>query len=218
MSSHTQDNLNARERILASAETIFLQDGFDSTSIRELTEAAGVNVALVNYYFGSKRNLYLEVLRRKFSTAAAQKCQALGEKLAAQTEPDLHQVISAYVELYLGSDQSAQATQQFLKLISRHFSEDEDAMELLLEELVIPIHQLMKRSIRQIDPQLDSNKLSLCIGSITGQIFHFLRFPHAFKTLVQLPENKILREEMAKHIIEFSLKGIQEEHPCDLIP
>jgi len=211
MSSISHDNQNARERILASAETIFLQDGFDDTSIRTLTEAAGVNVALVNYYFGSKRNLYLEVLRRKFSTAATQKCQALAAQLDGLKEPDLGQVISAYVELYLGSDESAQATQQFLKLISRQLAEDDDAMELLLEELVIPIHQLMKSSLRQIDSQLDNNKLSLCIGSITGQIFHFLRFPQAFRTLVQLPKDKILREEMAKHIIEFSLKGIEEE-------
>ena len=214
MIQDSYNNPNARERILASAEEFFLKDGFDGTSIRELTDAASVNVALVNYYFGSKRNLYLEVLRRKFSTTAADKCAALRQQLAEQKSPNLQQTITTYVSLYLGSDESIQATQQFLKLISRQLADDDDAMELLLEELVVPIHQLMKTSIGEIEPQLDKNKLSLCIGSITGQIFHFIRFPSAFKTLVRLPEDKSLREAMIEHIVEFSLKGIKEEPPC----
>jgi hypothetical protein len=123
-------------------------------------------------------------------------------------------VIGAYVELYLGSEESVLATQQFLKLISRQLAEDDDAMELLLEELIVPIHLLMKSSIGKIQPRLEQDKLSLCIGSITGQIFHFLRFPSAFKTLAHLPAEADLREEMARHIIEFSLNGMIEESPC----
>jgi len=214
MTINSNDSLNARERILNAATEIFLNGGFDSVSVREITEAAEVNVALVNYYFGSKRNLYLEVLRNKFSAIAAMKCTRLQEKLANHSELSLQLVLTAYVELYLGSDQSMQATQQFHKLIARQLAEDEDAMELLLNELVVPIHQSLKKTIRQLMPDADQNKLSLCIGSITGQIFHFQRFPSAFKTLIVLPENANLREEVAKHIVEFSLKGFEEESPC----
>ncbi len=215
MISELHDKLPARERILAVAEEAFLVDGFDGVSIRELTDAAGVNVALVNYHFGGKRNLYMEVLRHKFSVVSEQKCALLEQQLAGLKELSLHQVIAAYVTLYLGSDENALAVQKFLKLISRHLADDDDAMELLFEELIAPIHLQMRKTLGQICPGLDQGKLSLCIGSMTGQIFHYLRFPHAFNSLVNLPEGTSLREAMVQHIIEFSLKGIAEESICN---
>lgn len=218
MSHNCEEKLSARERILAVAEQIFISGGFDGVSVRELTDAAGVNVALVNYYFGSKRNLYLEVLRRRFCTVAEKKALQLSRTLQKQQSNSLHGTISAYVMLYLGSDETMHATQQFLKLFTHQVAEDKDAMELLLQELIIPLHLLMRKTIKQSCPQLEQDKISLCIGSITGQIFHFLRFPSAFKTLINLPEGKNLREEMADHIISFSLKGIEEEPTCAVSP
>lgn len=214
----TTVDMNARDRILTVAEEIFLQDGFDGVSVRELTEAAGVNVALVNYYFGGKRNLYLEVLRQKFTSTAAAKCAKLQQIILTQEHPSLRQIITAYVLLYLDSDETMQATQQFLRLISHRLAEDDDAMELLLKELIVPIHLIVKKSMGDICPQLTQEKISLCIGSISGQIFHFLRFPSAFQMLVGLPEKSNLREQVIAHIIEFSLTGINEETTCNSIP
>jgi AcrR family transcriptional regulator len=213
MTINSHENPNARERILATATEIFLNNGFDSVSVREITEAAEVNVALVNYYFGSKRNLYLEVLKQKFALAAKEKLQSL-QQLEQMTELQVRDVIAAYVELYLGSEEKVQASQNFLKLIARQFSEDDDAMQLLLQEIVVPIHQLLKQHMTRLVPQMDSNQISLCLGSVTGQIFHYLRFPRAFKVLLQLPEGVNLREVAIKHIIDFSLNGIQKESAC----
>ncbi len=204
----------SRERILAVAEEVFLVSGFDGVSIRQLTEAAGVNIALVNYHFGSKRNLYLEALRHKFSAVSEMKCAQLQQQLAALEEPGLPQVVSAYVTLYLGSDEDAQATQKFLKLISRHLADDDDAMELLFAELIAPIHLLVRNALGQICPEMGDEKLSLCIGSMTGQIFHYLRFQHAFQTLLGSPGDGALRDAMVQHIIDFSMKGIGEESVC----
>lgn len=214
MATQQHDKLSSRERILAVAEETFLVDGFDGVSIRELTDAAGVNIALVNYHFGSKRNLYLEALRHKFSAVSEMKCAQLQQQLATLGEPGLQQVVSAYVSLYLGSDEEAQATQQFLKLISRHLADDDDAMELLFAELIAPIHLLVRDALGQIYPAMGKEKLSLCIGSMTGQIFHYLRFPHAFQTLLGSLEEGGLRDAMVQHIIDFSMKGIGEESVC----
>lgn len=54
----------ARERILVAAELLFARQGVDKTSIREITNDAGVNVALVNYYFRSKEALAEEIFMR----------------------------------------------------------------------------------------------------------------------------------------------------------
>src|SRR5215510_5323113 len=54
-----------KERILDSAEALFMEHGFEATSLRAITAAAGVNLAAVNYHFGTKEELFQTVLTRR---------------------------------------------------------------------------------------------------------------------------------------------------------
>src|ERR671936_254385 len=54
-----------RTRILDAAEELFMQHGFEGTSMRQLTARAGVNLAAVNYHFGSKHALIEALFRRR---------------------------------------------------------------------------------------------------------------------------------------------------------
>ena len=54
-----------RGRILDAAEALFVEHGLEATSMRMITALAGVNLAAVNYHFGSKENLIQEVFRRR---------------------------------------------------------------------------------------------------------------------------------------------------------
>ncbi len=60
--SKTQDK---RDDILDVAEKLFSEKGFEAISIREISKAAEINIAMVSYYFGSKEKLYEEVVNRK---------------------------------------------------------------------------------------------------------------------------------------------------------
>ncbi len=46
-----------REHILIVAEELFAEKGFDGTSVRDIAQRAGVNLAMISYYFGSKEKL-----------------------------------------------------------------------------------------------------------------------------------------------------------------
>ena len=59
-------HFSTKERLLTAAEQLFAEHGFAATSLRQLTGHADVNVAAVNYHFGSKENLITEVFRRRF--------------------------------------------------------------------------------------------------------------------------------------------------------
>ncbi len=61
MSSH----FNTKDRILDAAEELFAQHGFAGTSLRQVTSRADVNIAAVNYHFGSKENLVNEVFKHR---------------------------------------------------------------------------------------------------------------------------------------------------------
>jgi AcrR family transcriptional regulator len=55
-------NKDTKEKILSVAATLFAANGYDSTSIRDISKEAGVNLASINYHFKNKLNLYKEVL------------------------------------------------------------------------------------------------------------------------------------------------------------
>lgn len=61
-STRERDPDGRKERILTAAEEVFARHGFADSSVREISRLADVNVASINYYFGSKEGLYREVL------------------------------------------------------------------------------------------------------------------------------------------------------------
>ena len=53
-----KNDTNSKERILKVASRFFAQKGFSGTSVREIAKAAGVNVAMISYFWGGKRELF----------------------------------------------------------------------------------------------------------------------------------------------------------------
>jgi AcrR family transcriptional regulator len=70
-------SFSTRERILGVAEALFARHGFDGASLRQVTAAAKVNLAAVNYHFGSKESLIEEVFRRRLDELNRQRLASL---------------------------------------------------------------------------------------------------------------------------------------------
>ena len=56
--SETQDNIDTKQALLSAAEELFALKGFDATTVREISDKAGVNLSLVSYHFGGKKGIY----------------------------------------------------------------------------------------------------------------------------------------------------------------
>ncbi len=77
---------STKDRILGAAEELFAQYGFSGTSLRQVTSRADVNIAAVNYHFGSKENLVNEVFRRRMDEMTEKRLAAL--KAAVEQRPN----------------------------------------------------------------------------------------------------------------------------------
>src|ERR1044072_5608322 len=72
------DDLEAPGRILDAAEALFAKQGFTATTIKQIGSAAGLNPALIYYYFGDKEKLYHELLHRTFGRFAGIAAERVG--------------------------------------------------------------------------------------------------------------------------------------------
>ncbi|HEY2685696.1 MAG TPA: TetR family transcriptional regulator [Steroidobacteraceae bacterium] len=75
-----------KERILDAAESLFARHGFYGVSVRDITEAARVDVALVSYHFGGKRELFTAVFQRRAEMLNAERLDWL-EKVVSEARP-----------------------------------------------------------------------------------------------------------------------------------
>jgi len=83
-------------RILAAADELFGEIGYDGVSVRDIAERAGVNKALVFYHFGSKDELFARILDRYYTEHQAALERAFATDLPVRER--LHRVIDAYVD------------------------------------------------------------------------------------------------------------------------
>ena len=87
-----------RDRILDAAEKLFASRGYHGVSMREITEEAGVPLALSTYHFGTKHQLYGQVVQRRGVTHAAQMRRYLQDALAAAPdgEAEAEHIVRAF--------------------------------------------------------------------------------------------------------------------------
>jgi AcrR family transcriptional regulator len=122
----TNQQIETRTRLLDSAEQLFAERGIDATSLRAITTAAGANLASVNYHFGSKDELFREVVSRRIGPVNAERLHLLAEaeQAAAEQSPALEAVLNAFLApaLHLQS-QREYSGKHIMCLMGRLYSE-----------------------------------------------------------------------------------------------
>jgi AcrR family transcriptional regulator len=88
-----------RQRILEQAQQLFLTHGYHGVSIRNIAQACGLSNAVLYYHFGSKRNLYFEVLREHIATLT-HRLQEAGA-IDGTCRERLANIVHAYAEMIL---------------------------------------------------------------------------------------------------------------------
>ncbi|PKP69071.1 MAG: TetR/AcrR family transcriptional regulator [Alphaproteobacteria bacterium HGW-Alphaproteobacteria-4] len=88
---------DAAECLLDAAEAQFSENGFHGTTTRAIAAGAGVNAALLHYYFGSKEQLFETVVERRAGEINGRRRALLGELLAQTSAPSLEALLEAFL-------------------------------------------------------------------------------------------------------------------------
>lgn len=160
------------ERILDAAEALFAARGFDGVTLRQIATAAGVDVALANYHFGKKIDLFRAVFERR---APALNDARLSALRAAQTEAaPKPATIEAIIEAFLRPLEVAQETADagwanYLALIAYINNSPywgARMMSDLFDELVLEFIAALKLAL----PNADESDIYWCYHNLSGAL------------------------------------------------
>ncbi|MBU3022963.1 TetR/AcrR family transcriptional regulator [Aestuariibacter sp. A3R04] len=111
-------------RILDAAEVLFAEQGYAQTSMRNITARADVNLASVNYHFGSKKNLIQHVLKRYFDVLMPQIDSVIAELPAQRGAIGVETVLLSLVPPMMTlSELRPNGTERFVQLLGRGYTE-----------------------------------------------------------------------------------------------
>jgi AcrR family transcriptional regulator len=126
---------DTRERILNAGERLFMAHGYEGTSMRQITSEASVNLAAVNYHFGSKESLMQEVFRRRLDWLNEERMRVLGEmeREAAGKPLKPSQIVDGFFGTLLRmADDEERGGVTFLRLLGRTLTEPSEFIRTFL--------------------------------------------------------------------------------------
>ncbi|HEC96776.1 MAG TPA: TetR/AcrR family transcriptional regulator [Nitrospirae bacterium] len=165
---------DTKERILDSSEYLFARKGFHNTSLRAITDRAGVNLAAVNYHFGSKEALLDAVFQRRL--VPLNKVRRDNLEIVRETArqegslPGVEESLRAFIEPTLAFPKSGTGAEDFITLVGRAMSDPNDTVRDVFIRHIAPLFHLLFDILREALPELSPDilfwRLQFAIGAM----------------------------------------------------
>lgn len=200
---------STRERLLDIAAECFAEHGYAGTRVRDIARRAGANLAAINYHFGGKQALYLDVLRSRAQARIEryplpEPVPLQGEAAAAETQ--LEAAIAALIGRVLASD----ATGQLPRLLMRELATPTEALPVLAQDLIAPQFLRLRSIVAELlGSAADDAVVSRCTFSVVGQCLFYLFARPLLGTLAPGIYAAGAEITLARHLTQFSLGAIR---------
>ncbi|WP_153100482.1 TetR/AcrR family transcriptional regulator [Paraburkholderia hayleyella] len=172
--STRRSSSDTRARILDATEALFIENGYDAMSLRQITSHAEVNLAAVNYHFGSKEALMHEMLSGRLDPLNQQRLILLQRITgAAATPPTCEQVLGAmFIPALRQARDPQQGGKAFLRLLGRAYSDPSAFIRDFLATHYDTTAERFFAAFQQALPHLPREELGwrlhFAIGALSG--------------------------------------------------
>ena len=200
-------HFSTKDRILGAAEELFAQFGFAGTSLRKVTRRADVNIAAVNYHFGSKENLVNEVFRRRMDEMSAQRLAALRAAVAGHPG-ELEPILAAFVEPALAMAQDRHGGGAFIRVIARAYAEKNDSLRKFLSDQYGHVLREFAKAIAACMPSLTKEVLYWRLDFLAGALTYAMADFGLIKRPAGVSE-ATHRARAARELIRFAAAGFK---------
>jgi AcrR family transcriptional regulator len=208
-----QTSADTKTRILDAAEELFMEHGFEATSLRSLTASAGVNLAAVNYHFGSKEELFQAVLTRRLDPMNKERIELIDrlEREAAGKPLACERILFAMLipALRLARDEE-RGGKNFLRLVGRAYADPAPFIRHFLSEQYAEMIGRYKEAFHKALPHLARQELTWRLHFVMGALSYTLLGADLLKLFEQVtPGLKDNDELLLQRLAPFLVAGLK---------
>ena len=197
---------DARTRILEAAGPVFAEKGFQAATVREISEAAKMNLASVNYYFGDKQSLYNETVRRAHNSLVERvPMPKWPQNLPADVK--LRGFVHTMLSRMLSSDREAWQP----RLMLREVLNPTEACREVVDDYFRPHIEILVSIIRSMVPDdTPQHRCQQIAFSIVGQCLYYRVGGEILRMLIsdESRHENFQLDQLAEHIANFSLAAL----------
>ena len=155
-----------------ASEQLFAEHGWNAVSIRTIVSAAGVNLAALHYYFGSKEQLLSEIFTARAKPIAEERVRLLSE-IDLDHAPSLERILEAFLRpaLTIGSDERF-GGRAFVKLRARLATEPEEVSRRILSSAFDESSREFLEALARALPDLPREDLEWRFHFMLGTMFY----------------------------------------------
>lgn len=210
--SQPDNNKDTATRILDAAEVLFVEHGFEATSLRMITQRAEVNLAAVNYHFGSKEVLFQGVVSRRLTPYNRECVDELqtAQAVSGDNGLDVRQIVEAFLRpaLRMAKD-PARGGLMFIRLMSRVFSEPHQSLREMLPTLYNDVLDYYSAALKRALPHLSMEEVLWRLHFALGTVF----FAFAGNDVVKLFMKSHMSgardpQQVVKQLIPYVVAGL----------
>ncbi len=202
---------NTKDKLLNSAEVLFAEQGFSETSLRLITSVADVNLAAVNYHFGSKKELIQSVVDRFFIdfTEHLEKefDKLLKKNGGLTTEIILQSLLGPMLHL---NEIRPDGAATFMRLLGRAYTESQGHIKKFLTEKYGHLLAQFTTLVHRANPALDDNDIFWRLHFMLGTLVFALAGHQALSDIAEADLNeKVDTEGILQRLIPFLTAAMQ---------
>lgn len=195
--------------ILLAAEKLFATEGYHAVSLRAIADAAGVPVALVDYHFGKKHELFDAIFSRWQGTVDERLAQLAAVPLDASPRmrrQTLRRIVEAFVTPVLRLRASAEG-EYYAQLVTRELlTRDTPEIRKILKEHFDPMAHAYIDAIHSLFPEATRGQAAWCYQFALGSLSHHINDARVER--LSLQENKAIDPAAAQLLVDFIVGGI----------
>ena len=206
-----------QSRILDAAEALFMEHGFEATSLRQITSVAGVNLAAVNYHFGSKDDLFEAVLTRRLDPMNQER-MALLTRFEQDAHPKALSPEKILAAMFIPALRLARDPERggkdFLRLLGRAYADPAPFIRQFLAEQYAVMIGRFKAAFGRALPHLPKKELSWRLHFVMGALSYTLAGTDALKLIAALNPREANNDEMLlRRLAPFLIAGLKAPLP-----
>jgi AcrR family transcriptional regulator len=200
-------------RILDAAEELFMQHGFEGASMRMLTAKAGVNLAAINYHFGSKDALIEAVFHRRLDPMNVERIAQLDrlEQEAAGAPLTPEAIIRAFIGASLRMIEDTRGGgRNFTRLLGRAYTEPAKPIRALIGQMYAPAMERFKAAFVKALPELPKDELVWRMHFMFGTLAYTLAATDTVQLIAGAkPEDRYDARLLEDRLTAFMAAGLR---------